>query len=114
TLSIQKNFTHVKEQLRLDREQDGERVNEVILDSPFNYREQALVIIPRDFPVLKGANVPQAYLDKLVSSLYECAVGLGGKMLILFTSYRMLKQVYDPLKELLEEKHITVLGQGID
>jgi len=114
TLSIQKNFTYVKEQLGLDYEQAGARLNEVILDSPFNYREQALVIIPRDFPVLKGANVPQAYLGKLVSSLYDSAVALGGKMLILFTSYRMLKQVYDPLKELLEEKHITVLGQGID
>jgi len=114
TLSIQKNFTYVKEQLGLDTYGDDERLNEVILESPFNYREQALVIIPRDFPVLKGANVAPAYLDKLVQSIHDSALQLGGKMLVLFTSYRMLKQVYDPLKELLETKQITVLGQGID
>ncbi|MCM3633029.1 ATP-dependent DNA helicase DinG [Paenibacillus camelliae] len=116
TLSIQKNFTYVKEQLGLDSYGDEEehRLNEVILESPFNYRKQALVIIPRDFPVLKGANVPSDYLEKLVQSIHDSALLLGGKMLVLFTSYRMLKQVYDPLKELLEPKHITVLGQGID
>lgn len=114
TLSIQKNFTYVKEQLGLDVYNDSDRLNEVILDSPFHYREQALVIIPRDFPVLKGANVPPSYLEMLVQSLHDNALQLGGKMLVLFTSYRMLKQVYDPLKELLEPKQITVLGQGID
>lgn len=114
TLSIQKNFTYVKEQLGLDTYTDTERLHEVILDSPFNYREQALVIIPRDFPVLKGANITEHYLTMLVESLSSCALQLGGKMLVLFTSYRMLKQVYDPLKELLEQQHITVLGQGID
>ncbi len=33
---------------------------------------------------------------------------------MLFTSYRMLKQVYEPLKELLSSAGIQVLGQGID
>lgn len=114
TLSIQKNFTYVKEQLGLEAYNESGRLNEVILESPFNYREQALVIIPRDFPVLKGANIPASYLDKLVHSLSDNALQLGGKMLVLFTSYRMLKQVYDPLKDILEPQHITVLGQGID
>lgn len=114
TLSIQKNFTYVKEQLGLEAYNESGRLNEVILESPFNYREQALVIIPRDFPVLKGANIPASYLDKLVHSLSDNALQLSGKMLVLFTSYRMLKQVYDPLKDILEPQHITVLGQGID
>lgn len=114
TLSIQKNFTYVKEQLGLETYNESGRLKEVILESPFNYREQALVIIPRDFPVLKGANIPTSYLDKLVHSLSDNALQLGGKMLVLFTSYRMLKQVYDPLKDILESQHITVLGQGID
>src|SRR5690606_975098 len=76
TLSIQKNFTYVKEQLGLDSYGDEEehRLNEVILESPFNYRKQALVIIPRDFPVLKGANVPSDYLEKLVQSIHDSAL----------------------------------------
>lgn len=35
-------------------------------------------------------------------------------MLVLFTSYRMLRQVYEPLKEALASSEITVLGQGVD
>ncbi|URN94087.1 MAG: ATP-dependent DNA helicase DinG [Candidatus Pristimantibacillus lignocellulolyticus] len=114
TLSIQKNFEYVEEQLGLSAYENSNRVKAVMLDSPFNYREQALVIIPRDFPVLKGANIDSAYLDKLVGSLTESAQTLGGKMLVLFTSYRLLKQVYDPLKSALQSSNIQVLGQGID
>jgi len=114
TLSIQKNFEYVEEQLGLSTYENSNRMKAVMLDSPFNYREQALVIIPRDFPVLKGANVDAAYLDKLVGSLTESAQTLGGKMLILFTSYRLLKHVYDPLKAALQSSNIQVLGQGID
>lgn len=114
TLSIQKNFQYVEEQLGLSHFGEEGRLKTVMLDSPFQYRDQALVIIPRDFPVLKGANIDQAYLNKLVQSLAACAEQLKGKMLVLFTSYRMLKQVYDPLKDALQSSNITVLGQGID
>lgn len=114
TLSIQKNFQYVEEQLGLSHFGEEGRLKTVMLDSPFQYRDQALVIIPRDFPVLKGANIDQAYLNKLVQSLAACAEQLNGKMLVLFTSYRMLKQVYDPLKDALQSSNITVLGQGID
>lgn len=35
-------------------------------------------------------------------------------MLVLFTSYRMLRQVHEPLKNALAGSDITVLGQGVD
>lgn len=35
-------------------------------------------------------------------------------MLVLFTSYKMLRQVYDPLKEALASQDIAVLGQGVE
>lgn len=34
--------------------------------------------------------------------------------MVLFTSYRMLKQVYEPLKEKLSHSDIAVFGQGVD
>ena len=76
----------------------------VQLPSPFNYRDQALVIIPRNFPVLKGAAGDPLFNEMLVESLAEAAIETKGRMLVLFTSYRMLKQVYDPLKEALGRK----------
>ncbi|MBD2869697.1 ATP-dependent DNA helicase DinG [Paenibacillus arenilitoris] len=114
TLSVQKSFQYAAEQLGLSGYEEQGRLKTVQLPSPFNYREQALVVIPRNFPVLKGSNVDDSYLDMLTRSLADAARETNGRMLVLFTSYRMLKQVYEPLKELLTESGIQVLGQGID
>lgn len=114
TLSVQKSFQYAEEQLGLNGYEEQGRLKTVQLPSPFNYREQALVVIPRNFPVLKGASVDSAYLEKLVKSLADSAKETKGRMLVLFTSYRMLKQVYEPLKDQLSEAGIGVLGQGID
>lgn len=114
TLSVQKSFQYAEEQLGLNGYEEQGRLKTVQLPSPFNYREQALVVIPRNFPVLKGAYVDSAYLEMLVKSLADSAKETKGRMLVLFTSYRMLKQVYEPLKDQLSEAGIGVLGQGID
>lgn len=114
TLTVQKSFQYAAEQLGLSGYEEQGRLKTVLLPSPFNYREQALVVIPRDFPVLKGASVSDKYIEKLAQSLAAAAVETKGRMLILFTSYRMLKMTYEPLKELLAGTDITVLGQGMD
>jgi len=114
TLTIDKSFKYVTEQLGLaDAERNG-RLKTAILPSPFRYREQALVLIPRDFPSIKGRNGEAEFVQALISSLRDTALTVGGRMLVLFTSYRMLRQVYEPLKDSLEQSGIQVLGQGMD
>lgn len=114
TLSVDKSFQYMIEQLGLQEAMDQGQLHTAMLPSPFQYRKQALVVIPRDFPMLKGSNADANFILKLVSSLADAAIATQGKMLVLFTSYRMMKQVYDPLKEILSAHHISVLGQGID
>lgn len=114
TLSVQKSFQYVAEQLGLDGYTETGRLRTVQLPSPFNYREQALVIVPRNFPTLRGAAGDPHFNNMLVQSLAAAAAEVGGRMLVLFTSYRMLKQIYDPLKEQLSGSGIQVIGQGID
>lgn len=114
TLSVQKSFQYACEQLGLQQDEEQGRLKTVQLPSPFNYRDQALVIIPRNFPVLKGAAGDPLFNEMLVKSLAETAVETKGRMLVLFTSYKMLKQVYEPLKEALIPSGIQLLGQGID
>ncbi|MBM7564529.1 ATP-dependent DNA helicase DinG [Paenibacillus sacheonensis] len=114
TLSVQKSFQYACEQLGLAGEEEAGRLKTVQLPSPFNYRDQALVIIPRNIPVLKGAAGDPLFNEMLVKSLTDAAIETKGRMLVLFTSYKMLKQVYDPLKEALAQRAIQVLGQGID
>ncbi|MGZ7445405.1 ATP-dependent DNA helicase DinG [Paenibacillus sp. TH7-28] len=114
TLSVDKSFQYMIEQLGLTEAAEQERLNTTMLPSPFDYRNQALLVIPRDFPSVKGSVGDDHFVSTLVHSLADTAVATKGRMLVLFTSYRMLRQVYDPLKELLSPQGITVIGQGMD
>ena len=114
TLTVNKTFQYVKEQLGLDGAEAEGRLRTAQLPSPFNYREQALVLIPRDFPGIRGRDGDAVFLQELTNSLAEVARTTGGRMLVLFTSYRMLKTVYAPLKEGLAPDGIEVMGQGVD
>jgi ATP-dependent DNA helicase DinG len=114
TLTVDKSFRYVTDQLGLDAAERDGRLKTALLPSPFNYRKQALVLIPRDFPAIKGRDGDPQFINALVESLREVAVTVGGRMLVLFTSHRMLKTVYGPLKDSLDGSGIQVLGQGMD
>lgn len=114
TLSVDKSFQYMIDNLGLQEASDLGRLNTVQLPSPFNYREQALLLIPRDFPSVKGTVGDPLFVNTLVQSLKDAAMATKGRMLVLFTSYRMLRQVYEPLKEALSSSDIAVLGQGMD
>ncbi|MGN7761824.1 ATP-dependent DNA helicase DinG [Paenibacillus sp. 22594] len=114
TLSVDKSFQFMIDNLGLGESAEQGRLMTALLPSPFKYREQALLVIPRDFPSVKGSVGDARFVDKLVHSLAEAAVATRGRMLVLFTSYKMLRQVYDPLKEALVSEDITVLGQGVE
>lgn len=114
TLSVDKSFQFMIDNLGLGEAAEEGRLMTALLPSPFKYREQALLVIPRDFPSVKGSIGDARFVDTLVRSLSEAAVATRGRMLVLFTSYKMLRQVYDPLKEALASQDITVLGQGVE
>ncbi|WP_337033018.1 ATP-dependent DNA helicase DinG [Paenibacillus illinoisensis] len=114
TLSVDKSFQFMIEQLGLQEAADNNRLLTSMLPSPFRYRDQALLVIPRDFPSVKGSVGDAHFVDMLVRSLAETAIATRGRMMVLFTSYRMLRQVYDPLKEALSGNDISLLGQGVD
>jgi len=113
TLTVDKSFQYVKEQLGLSQSEAEGRLRTAQVPSPFRYRQQALLLIPRDFPAIRGRDGEAAFVRALTDSLRDMALTIGGRMLVLFTSYRMLKSVYGPLQEALEPSGIEVLGQGI-
>lgn len=114
TLTVDKSFRYVTEQLGLNSAERDGKLKTALLPSPFKYREQALVLIPRDFPNIKGKDGDARFVSALTESLAEAAKTVGGRMLVLFTSNKMLRTVYDPLKLMLESSGIQVLGQGVD
>jgi ATP-dependent DNA helicase DinG len=113
TLTVNKSFHYSASQLGLDDLEITEKLKTLQLSSPFKYREQALVLIPRDFPSVKGT-AEGAFLEALADSLADVARQTKGRMLVLFTSYRMLRQIHPELKNRLKPHGIQVLGQGVD
>ncbi|HWI66682.1 MAG TPA: helicase C-terminal domain-containing protein [Symbiobacteriaceae bacterium] len=112
TLSVSGGFDHVKRRLGLV-ELPPSRVWEGIMSSPFVYNRQALLLIPEDLanPKLAGE---KEFTRAVREFLAEYVVRAGGRTLVLFTSHRQLRQVYNDIKDDLESEGIFLLGQGLD
>lgn len=104
TLSIGGDFSYVKERIGLPEPE------ELMLDSPFDYQQQALVYLPNDIPEPNQRGYQQALEDALIA----LCTATGGRTLVLFTATNALRQTYRAIQEPLEAQEIAVLGQGID
>jgi len=105
TMAVNKSFQFLKTGLGLEDEQ---RVDELILPSPFNYEEQLLLTIPNDIP--EPGNV--GYADAISGLITKAVKASNGNALILFTSYTLLETVYKNICGELEDDGILALKQG--
>ncbi|AGL01450.1 DnaQ family exonuclease/DinG family helicase, putative [Desulfoscipio gibsoniae DSM 7213] len=112
TLTVNKKFDHFIKQCGLNRLPDS-AIQQIIADSPFNYDQQCLLCVARDFPNI-GEISAGDYLTTLINTIYELSVATGGRTLVLFTSHKLLRDTYHKIKPLLDEVDICVLGQSID
>ena len=88
----------------------GLRARFVAVDSPFDFRRNALLYVPR-LPRPNAESWPDAVADEVTHVLQRC----GGRTLALFTSHRMLRRTVDAVREHLaelERDDLVVLAQG--
>lgn len=88
----------------------GERFQVLTAESPFDYFRQALVLAP-DFlpdPSVDGAT----YAESLASTLFATVEAVGGRTLVLFTSYEMMNAVAEIARKGLSEVGYSLLVQG--
>ncbi len=105
TLQSHGGFHYIRDRLGLD-----ERVRELTLGSPFNYREMALVYVPTDLP---EPNRPH-YARALEQVMVDLAKATQGRMLILCTSKSQLRRLHQAISDPLAEEEIVVLAQYVD
>ncbi|WP_392536894.1 ATP-dependent DNA helicase [Legionella sp. 227] len=79
----------------------------LLLPSPFDYRQQALLYLPRGLPDPKDS----AYYELLVSRAIPLIDALGGRCFFLFTSHKALKQVAQMMGSIL---NYPLLIQGTE
>ncbi|WP_236686930.1 ATP-dependent DNA helicase DinG [Ornithinibacillus contaminans] len=108
TLTMKNSFTFIQKRLGLTPEQ----VVTKKIASPFSYDQQVQVLIPNDFPAVQYGDTDD-FIFATCESILSLAEITNGRMLVLFTSYDMLKKSYYLLKEIMENDQFVLIAQGI-
>ncbi len=106
TLRERGSFQFQKRSLGLD---ESERTTELAVPSPFDYRRQALLVLPTD---IEEPSATESYIRKLSGAVFDFIRVSGGGALVLFTSYQDLEKVSSSLAPRLEKTGIKSLTQG--
>lgn len=94
TLATRNDFGFLRGRLGLTAE---DPVREALFPSPFDYTEQALLVVPDDLPIPSGEN-DRRHDEATVRGTHELAKISDGGIFVLFTSYRALRQVAEGLR----------------
>jgi len=107
TLTVAGAFGYYHSRVGLDRV-EPERLQELSLDSPFDYQQQALVAVPNDLPEPGKPGFSEAVRD----AVEKAVLASHGRSFVLFTSYALLRQVHEELSPVLEAQRLRCLRQG--
>jgi ATP-dependent DNA helicase DinG len=103
TLTANDEFSYIKGRLNADE------ASELIVGSPFDYENSALLFIANDIPEPSDAPNFQRSIEHLLPRLGKAT---NGRMLVLFTSYDQLKRTSKAITPLLNKEGIMVFEQG--
>lgn len=102
TLATNRSFKYMRDRLCADEADD------LSVGSPFDYEHNVLLYLPKDIPDPNNPNM-QIILER---SLVKLCSAVGGRTLVLFTSYAQLKRTANAITAPLKEQGITVFEQG--
>ena len=103
TLTANNSFDYIRSRLNADE------ADELLLGSPFDYENSALLFLPMDMPEPSDYRNYQRFVER---AILQTAKAAGGKMLALFTSYRQLLATSNVVSPLLAKEDILVYEQG--
>ena len=101
TLSANDSFEHIIERTGFTN------ATELMLGSPFDYPNAAILCVPRDMP----AQNSWMYRDALEQAIIDAATAADGRTLALFTSYASLNRTANAITDRLQARGISVLQQ---
>ena len=108
TLSTNQSFEYVKRAIGLS---ESSRLKEKVIASPYAFDKQVRVMVPNDFPDIKKH--PEEYIHAISEAIYSMAYVTKGRMLVLFTSYDMLRKTYALLREFIDPEEFMIFAQGV-
>jgi ATP-dependent DNA helicase DinG len=112
TLSVGNDFSYFKHALGLDDPDEAARVKTLQVGSPFDYKRQVTLFLPRSMPHPRREE--ERYAQSVIEYTRASLKHSHGKAFVLFTSFKMLRQVAEAVRKDLDEMNITLLVQGED
>ena len=100
-----RDFSHFAERI------GAENARTRVLESPFNYREQARLLIPSDMPNPRRRD---AYEEATARAITDITTELDGHTLALFTSNAAIKWTKEEIERGLARRGIETLAQNVD
>ena len=107
TLTVADSFSYFSSRIGLAQAESG-RFKQLALLSPFDYRQQALVVVPTDIPEPGRPGFAEAVRDAVEKAIRTSQ----GRSFVLFTSYALLRDVHEQLAPILEAQRLRCLRQG--
>jgi ATP-dependent DNA helicase DinG len=105
TLAIgRQDFSYFKHRLGVTKSP------ELKLGSPFNYREQATLILADNMP--DPADQPAEFETAVCTRIQRHVTQTGGRAFVLFTNYRMLKSCASRLSPWFADQQMTLIVHG--
>jgi ATP-dependent DNA helicase DinG len=108
TLQVNRSFAHFCATMGLSHPDVCDRLHTLRVESPFDYVAQTRLALVDDLPDPRAADFPPA----VAAAVDEVAHLTGGRTLVLFTSYRLLQDVLEPLQAAAAKAGYRVLAQG--
>lgn len=105
TLTMRDSFTFIQNRLGLQ----SDKVIAHQIESPFSYKEQVQLMVPNDFPQI----TKEDFIYSTCEAILSLAEVTKGRMLVLFTSYDMLRKAHEILKETMDLNEYMLISQGI-
>ncbi len=102
TLSTNRNFAYFKNRVGINE------CRELLVHSPFDFKRQVEIHIPRYMPDPNSMEFVSAVIEKIRHYLKLT----HGKAFVLFTSYKMMDEVYDAVAPYLESIGLDTFKQG--
>lgn len=109
TLSVNNSFTYLLEQLGIPEDS----VDVLQIQSPFLYDEQVSLLVDTSLPEPSGVN-EDIYTSAVQEALLTLIKATRGGTLVLFTSRKQLKQVYEGLSQSVQEMGFELFADGIN
>lgn len=106
TITSARSFNYLKQRLGLHSFQ--EKMKEEIYDSPFDFAQRSLLVVPTDMPLPTSPEFNKACAE----AMQEVIEISRGSVFLLFTSYEMLQATYNTLSRTLLSSRYPFLKQG--